>query len=60
MVGNKVFQDIVDQITAREEYLNMRCVDAESDGAESDDYWLESDCIPATGPQEYEDYEEQF
>jgi hypothetical protein len=58
MSGEKVFQDMVDQITAREDYLDMQGDDALI--VESDDYWLASDCMPATGPQEYEDYEEQF
>ena len=58
MSGEKVFQDMVDQLTAREDYLNLN--DDYAAGTESDDYWLASDCMPAPGPQEYEDYEEQF
>jgi hypothetical protein len=54
MSGEKVFQDMVDQLTAREDYLNLN--DDYAAGTESDDYWLASDCMP----EDYNDDGEPF
>jgi hypothetical protein len=56
MNGKKVFQDMVDQLIAREDYLNLN--DDYAAGTESDDCWLASDCMPGTG--DYEDDGEPF